>query len=140
VFSEWINRKYDEWQLGRTRKESTIAKFAAEFSASQSIMSRWMRPGSKPPKSPKYLNALEKRYGDEFLAILGIEKSEKDEISLDQVPDDLRVRLERAIAELVANRSLNKIEVNSPEDVALAKVIFEKYGFSVKTSVNENSG
>jgi hypothetical protein len=139
-FSEWITKKYVEWRGVRVGRGSSIADFANEFGAPHQVVSKWMHPGSKPPKAPKYLNALEKRYGAEFLQVLGIEKSETVSIDLSQIPPELRARLQEAVAEIVTSYASRGISPDSPEAVQLASKILAAHGFTVTSTKNDNSG
>jgi hypothetical protein len=139
-FSEWINKKYVEWRGDRFGHGSSVADFAEEFGASQQVMSRWMHPGSKPPKKPEYLNALEKRYGAEFLQALGIERSVFTiGISYDQLPPPLRLSFTAALAELNAAYATEGISSDSPRALEIALSVLSKHGFSI-TNVSEISG
>jgi hypothetical protein len=139
-FSEWITKKYVEWRGNRVGHGISVADFAKEFGASQQVMSGWMHPGSKPPKKPEYLNALEKRYGAEFLQALGIERSVfTTGISHDQLPLPLRLSLDAALADLNAAYAAEGISADSPRALEIALSVLSKHGFSI-TNVSEISG
>ncbi len=138
-FSEWITKKYVEWRGARVGRGSSIADFAKEFGASQPVMSRWMKSGSNPPTSAKYVNALYQMYGDEVLEVMGIEKP-LESIDLAQLPDELRERLSAAITELNMAYEREGVEAGSPEAFDLAVKLLGKYGFDVSKSTKENSG
>lgn len=141
-FNEWITKKYVEWRGERIGKGISIADFAAEFGASQPVMSNWMRPGSNPPRSQAYIKALYKKYGDEVIEVLGIQQpdSSPHQISLDQVPSELRSLFEAAITELTTSFTTSGIDPDSPAGLAMAKEIFGKHGFNVTVKSNEKSG
>jgi hypothetical protein len=99
-FSEWINKKYDEWVVEQIRQDrranTSIAAFGREFGAKHQVLLNWMRAGSSPPRKPEYVERLIERYGKEAYQALGLQApgvrlGEKERRLLDlfdQTPED----------------------------------------------------
>jgi len=138
-FSEWITNKFIEWRGNRIGRGSSVADFAAEFGANQPALSRWMHPGSKPPRSAKYISALYDRYGNEVLEVLGIDLPSTVDTPYDQLPPSLRLSFTAALADLNAAYAAAGVSADSPRALEIALSVLSKHGFSI-TNVSEISG
>ena len=70
-FDEWITAKYVEWRGNAIGRERTITDFAEYIGVSQSLMSQWMTPNGKIPRSFTTISKLVARFGDEVDDVLG---------------------------------------------------------------------
>lgn len=89
-FSEFLNRKYDEWRIVRVkegRHRISINAFAEWLDESQQIVSSWLN-GRYTPSLEKAHN-LAKVFGSEVYEVLGLDK-----------PSELKLKIERMVDEL----------------------------------------
>jgi hypothetical protein len=122
-FSEWITKKYIEWRGDKFGSGTSVAKFAELFGAPQQVVSDWMKPNGKVPRSQKYINALVETYGDEVYEILGLHPPSRH---------DLAMRFRHAVLETVERLNKERIIPDSPEGLAIIEQVASKYGMNVK--------
>lgn len=99
-----------------------------------------MREGSKPPIRHEYVEALIREYGDEARQILGIEKTTKVEINIDQIPPELQSLLTAALADISSTFTAEGIDPESPGAYERSVEILGRHGFAVTRTENDNSG
>lgn len=126
-FSEWINAKFMEW-CGTQRR--TISEFADYLGVKQPSVSKWMKKGGPVPDMSSVLKIASK-LGPEVYDVVGINRP-GHENPFDSLPAGFRRRLAEADREILRRRAqLNITNPDSPEAIALAKEVFEQYGFKV---------
>jgi hypothetical protein len=133
-FSDWITDKYIKWRGDRFGKGSSVAEFAKNIGAPQSLMSYWMKKGGKVPTSKKHIDALIAVYGDEARQILGI-TSEADPARYDSYPPDLRA----AFLEIDAELARLNIGAESPLAETIVTTIMARYGWSHTSTTEHDS-
>lgn len=127
-FSDWINAKFIEW-CGKKRR--TITEFAQYLGVGQPSLSKWMNKKGVMP-DPKSITKLAEKIGPEVYDVLGLVRPGESSIPFDSLPTDFRRRLADADRELLRRRAERNItNPDSPEAVALAREVFEQYGFTV---------
>ena len=128
-FSDWINAKFMDW-CGKRRR--TVTEFADYLGVKQPSVSKWMKKGGPTPDMASTLK-LAARFGPEVYDVLGLVRPD-EEIPFESLPTDFRRRLAEADAEILQRRhDLNLTNPDSPEVLAIAIEVFEKYGFKVTT-------
>ena len=126
-FQTWIRQKYIEWSKG-SKSES---QFAVYLGISQASLNAWFNGIRGKPTSPKIVNRLIRVYGDEVYDVLGLDRP-GESASFESLPTDFRRRLAEADREILRRRAdLNLTNPDSPEVLAIASEVFEKYGFKV---------
>ena len=78
MFNEWITQKYIQWRGNAFGREKTISDFAEYIGVSQSLMSRWMKPGGNVPSSQDAISKLFDKYKIEIYDILGIQLNDAE--------------------------------------------------------------
>lgn len=127
-FSTWITKKYLEWRSDKIGNAGSIVEFARRFGASQQLMSEWMKPHGKKPRSHKYINALVAEYGNEVYVVLGLEIS-PNPLPIEKVPPALRERLEGAMREIANTLEKQNLDPESEAAQHVAREVMAEYGF-----------
>lgn len=76
-FNEWITRKYVEWRGDAIGHERSVTEFADYVGVSQQLMSDWMKPKGKRPRSQVTIGKLVAVFGNEVYEVL--DKQPEDE-------------------------------------------------------------
>ena len=134
-FSEWITRKYVEWRGDKVGNDGSIVNFAAQFNASQQIVSGWMKKNGYVPKSKKYVDALVKKYGSEVYDVLGLDRPAVPSYveAFLRLPLANQQSFSKAVNEALDTITSRGIDASSPEAETIFKQSFKKYNFDVPT-------
>lgn len=126
-FSQWIDDQYIIWSKGR--KSET--QFAQWLGISQATFNAWKRKARGAPRSQALIKKLADKLGPEVYDVLGLVRPEAS-TAYESFPADFRRRLADADRELLRRRAeLGLTNPDSPEVLAIAMEVFEKYGFKV---------
>ncbi len=136
-FSDWITKKYLIWRGDRIGNSASIAEFAKSLGASQQIVSEWMKPNGRIPKSKKYTDALIRAYGDEAYEVLGLPRPELSPVPWSNLPDDFRRRAESAMTEASNAIAASGHDPESPEAKKILDEVMGRWGFTPTSSESE---
>lgn len=125
-FSEWLTKKYIAWRGNAIGNERSISDFAKMVGVSQPTMSHWMSNEGRLPRSKNNIQKLVDALGYEVYDVLGLPRSDA---SLDQLPPEMRSRLERATTEIKTALEESGTSPDSPEAEQIAIEIMARHGF-----------
>ena len=93
-FSEWINKKFVEWQAKEGRRK-TIEEFAIYLGISRPLLNMWMNGNKKPGKAN--IDLLAEVFGNDVYDALGLPRpniyKQKIDRLWDFLPEDIQKRL-----------------------------------------------
>ena len=94
TFTDWINRKFVEWQANEGRRK-TIEEFAAYLGTSRPLVNMWMNGNKKPGK--ENINILAELFGNEIYDVLDLPRPNPYLQKLNRlwefIPEEVQIRL-----------------------------------------------
>jgi hypothetical protein len=132
-WSQFINDKYEEWRKDKRGNAASVTQFAKLFGADHQIIWNWMKPGSKPPRKPEYIQALVSVFGDEVYKVNGWlpKPIPNDTVSIDQLPEEDRESVEAFLRDLRDFFTRSGIDPESDDGIRRIAEISKKHGFSI---------
>jgi len=127
-FSEWFNKKYNDWRGNRIGNEVSVSQYARMLGIKQQVVDRWLK-GINKPESKEHIDALLNHYGKELLDVLHDLPADIFDPPLNQLPPDMRRRLLLVQAEAVAAFLARGLNPEDPEAEQLTIEILAKHGF-----------
>jgi transcriptional regulator with XRE-family HTH domain len=95
-FSDWITRKFLEWQANEGRRKS-IEDFAAYIGVSRPLLNMWMNGNKKPGK--ENIKLLAEIFGNEIYDILDLPRPNPYLQKLNRLWENLPEEIQKKIAE-----------------------------------------
>jgi len=122
--ANWLTKKFLEWQLIQGRSVNQ-AEFAEYLGVVPSTYSTWINTDQTPGKHSAIL--ISAKLGPEICELLGMEQP--NVLPMDQLPHQVRDRLEAAVYEVNSELGSRGLSGDSPEAEDIVIEIFEKHGF-----------